>query len=122
MIKKIKRIWGTEEIIINNERYCAKFLNINRGYQSSLHSHKIKDETLCVLEGRIKVRIGIDEIKYIVEKGNKVRIYCDQEHQFLALSETAKVLEISTHEFDEDTYILENEKELSEKEKRDNLG
>src|SRR4051812_37450647 len=39
------KIWGREIWITNTALYCGKHLLLNKGYQCSLHYHKIKDET-----------------------------------------------------------------------------
>jgi len=51
MIKKVKKIWGSEEWLVNNELYCCKILNLKKGYRCSIHYHKDKDETFYVLKG-----------------------------------------------------------------------
>lgn len=96
-----KKFWGSEEWIVNNENYCGKFLNLTRGYQCSLHYHKKKDETFHILEG--KVLMEVDGLAKIMIKDESVRILPNQKHRFTGI-EDSRMLEISTHHEEEDSY------------------
>ena len=50
----IKKGWGAELIIENNEMYCGKILVFNKGCKFSMHYHMNKDETWYVEEGEFK--------------------------------------------------------------------
>ena len=139
MINFVKKNWGNEEWLVNSEKYCAKFLNLVRGFQCSVHYHIIKDETFYVLEGAIKLHvvdlrkyIGIaepilsqDEEEYLVAqiaskkaevikglevvelvKGEQYRLKPFMAHKFTALTENAKILEVSTTYYETDSYRL----------------
>ena len=56
----VSKRWGHEEWLINNDKYCAKFLWILPGYQCSLHYHPIKKESFCCLDGLVRVEYYID--------------------------------------------------------------
>ncbi len=47
-----KKVWGREEWLVNTDKYCGKFLNVDKGYRSSIHHHRNKDETFYLLEGK----------------------------------------------------------------------
>ena len=55
MAEWVAKGWGGEEILVNNDLYCAKNLYVMKGLQCSLHYHKIKDETFFVQKGKIKL-------------------------------------------------------------------
>jgi D-lyxose ketol-isomerase len=57
MIKHVKKVWGSEDWLVLNEKYCAKFLNINQGYECSVHYHAYKDETFYVLGGALELYV-----------------------------------------------------------------
>ena len=57
MINKIKKVWGSEDWLVLNEKYCAKFLNLNHKYQCSVHYHARKDETFYVLAGEVELYV-----------------------------------------------------------------
>ncbi len=111
MLKKVKKLWGSEEWLVNNEKYCAKFLNLEKGFKCSLHSHKKKDETFYVLEGRVLIE-GEGNTTTILYKNGSIRIKPGEVHRFYALTERAKILEVSTHHDDEDSYRLEKSRKI----------
>ena len=95
-MEEIKKAWGHEVCIVNNEKYCGKILSLNRGFQSSLHHHKIKDETFYISKGKVLVEL-------VLEKGDSVRILPNTQHRFNGL-EDSEIIEFSTQHFDEDSY------------------
>lgn len=64
MIEHVKKVWGSEDWLVNNDKYCTKFLNLNRGYECSVHYHVKKDETFYVLCG--EVELFVVDLKKIV--------------------------------------------------------
>lgn len=54
-IEVISKIWGFEKRIIHNDKYCGKLLYIVKGKHTSLHYHKVKDETFFVHSGKVHV-------------------------------------------------------------------
>jgi cytidyltransferase-like protein len=97
------KIWGSEEWIVNSELYCGKILNVNKGHNCSYHFHKIKDETFCILSGTVVM--NIEGETYIMGTGDIVHLAPYTKHTFKAL-ENARILEISTQHFEEDSYRL----------------
>ena len=104
MLKRVNKVWGFEEILVNNEKYCAKFLNLKKGYQCSMHYHRLKDETFYVLEGT--VRLELEGSTFIMYEGEQKRVYPYNKHRFTSLTKTAKILEVSTTHYDSDSYRL----------------
>ena len=119
MIKFVKKLWGSEEWLVNTEMYCAKYLNLLKGFQCSLHYHRIKDETFYVMFGEVEVEIAISlgdskdvasqsmtmPIRY--KQGESIRVKPRVIHRFKALTDTVKLLEVSTHHEDKDSYRIE---------------
>src|SRR3989344_6588214 len=101
MIKKVKKVWGSEEWIVNNEKYCGKILNLNKGYRSSLHFHKKKHETFYILDG--KIILELENISKLMKAGEVHNISPGEKHRFTPL-ENSKLIEFSTHHEDSDTY------------------
>lgn len=129
MLKFVEKVWGYEEWLVNNDTYCAKHLVLKRGYQCSLHYHKIKDETFYILEGEVileltrpsKIEAKTDEpvkIEYepirqlILKKGSQIRIHPLDVHRFKANTEFAKILEVSTTHMDADSYRIEKSRKI----------
>lgn len=54
-IKFVSKGWGFEKIICNSQKYCGKLLYIAKGRRTSLHYHKLKDETFYIQSGKVKI-------------------------------------------------------------------
>ena len=104
MLKKVDKVWGNELWLINNEKYCAKFLDLKKGYQCSAHYHRLKDETFYCLKG--KVRLELEDRVMVLREGDQVRVYPYNMHRFTSLTRTSKILEVSTTHRDSDSYRL----------------
>ncbi|MEQ1848248.1 MAG: cupin domain-containing protein, partial [Nitrospira sp.] len=102
-MKKVKKIWGDEEWIVNNNLYCGKILNLKKDYFCSFHFHKIKDETFFVLSGKVELKKGKKIM--ILNPGDSVRIKPLDKHSFLGLKKS-KIIEFSTEHFETDSYRL----------------
>jgi len=104
-----QRKWGSAIIIENNELYCGKILKIKKGYRMSLQYHKLKDETLYVLTGKILVEYQRGEMAFVgtLCPGEKVRIKSGEIHRVTGLTD-ADIMEISTHSEDSDSYHIED--------------
>ena len=98
-----EKIWGSEEWIVNNEKYCGKILNVDKGYKCSYHYHKLKDETFYILKGFVEMTIE-GETSLMVT-GDTLRLEPNTKHTFCALKDS-KILEISTQHFEDDSYRL----------------
>ncbi len=116
MTERVEKLWGHEEILVNTELYCAKHLIVEPGFQCSFHYHRIKDETFLVLDGTISLEVqkkGEDKIEnYILQRDDFMRIYPGDIHRFSSLGDTAIILEVSTHDDNEDSYRLENSRKI----------
>ncbi len=106
-MKIVRKEWGEEHWIVNRE-YCGKKLLLRKGYRSSLHSHRVKDETFYMMEGRLELEIGTDpenlEVR-VLEPGDVVHLPPGTWHRFTGI-EDAWFMEFSTHHDDADTIRL----------------
>lgn len=57
----IEKPWGKEEIVEINDRYMMKKLTMWEGHRCSLQYHNIKQETIYVLSGKLKIVSGHDQ-------------------------------------------------------------
>lgn len=100
-IKVVGKAWGKELWLVNNEKYCAKYLIVKPGWQCSLHKHVIKDETFLVIRGECDLELEgkSQHLKFWESQ----RIQPGQWHRFSNPSEKAIViLEMSTTHSDFD--------------------
>jgi len=107
-LKEVPKVWGREVWIVNCDKYCSKFLHLNKDARSSLHMHPTKQETFLALEGQVSLTIeGRD---YMLNPFSRPKtIYPGQKHSFWGIT-AAKILEISTHHSEEDTVRFTNSK------------
>jgi rfaE bifunctional protein kinase chain/domain len=107
----VPKVWGYEQWIQNNEKYCCKILGLNKGYQCSLHYHKNKDETFIVTSGHVRMELG-GEVTHL-RPGSFVRVPPNTPHRFAGI-EDSLIMEVSTHHEDSDSYRIEESRKMDE--------
>lgn len=80
----VKRPWGEYQVLEKTSEYWLKKLFINKGEQSSLQSHKNRDEIWIVLHGRIKAQKG--EVSFILNEGEFLKIGKEEKHRIYGLT------------------------------------
>ena len=106
----VKKSWGSEEWIVNNDEYCGKLLFINNGKRCSYHYHVLKKETFYCQRGKVQIKYSLHDD---VEKAECVYLHVGESfevprglrHQMIAL-ENSTLVEFSTQHFDEDSYRI----------------
>lgn len=111
--------WGYQMKIVNEPEYCGKFLVLENSKSGSLHYHKKKKETFIVLEGRVMIGYKIPSDYYEPEDdphtvaitseygpGSKITFVQRQAHVMWAKEYPTVILEVSTHDDDNDTYRI----------------
>lgn len=108
----VEKVWGSEEWIVNNEKYCGKLLRIKKNHNTSWHFHKMKDEVMYVHSGSVKIIYGHEtdinnclNKEVFLCKGESFHIPTQLIHKICALEET-ELFEFSTQHFDSDSYRL----------------
>jgi D-lyxose ketol-isomerase len=119
----VSKAWGIEEVLVNNELYCAKFLYIRQGFQCSLHYHDYKTESFIGFD-------GLTCVEYYPNNGPKLLTVLSgtrrdrldlpphTPHRFWSLKGDSVILEISSHHSDEDVTRLELSRQIGAKEKK----
>lgn len=116
--KTVDKVWGQEIWLVNNERYCAKLLHINAGWQCSLHMHPVKKETFIVLDGGIGLQLGptVDcgiQPQIHMVAGESHTLEPGTYHRFWSYTDQpAVILEISSTHSDDDVVRLEESRAL----------
>lgn len=106
----VPKVWGYEKWLENNDKYCSKLLSLNKGYQCSLHYHKVKDEMFLVTKGHVRLELG-DEVIHLRD-GNFIRIPPGTKHRFTGI-EDSLIMEVSTHHDEGDSCRLEESKRVA---------
>jgi mannose-6-phosphate isomerase-like protein (cupin superfamily) len=101
-ITQIPKPWGYELIFAHTERYVGKILHINKGETLSLQYHEMKEETLYVVDGELRLTIEHDgdRRELMLRKGEAFHIPPRLIHRMEAVVDT-DVAEVSTTELDD---------------------
>ena len=107
--RRVEKPWGHELIFAHTARYVGKILHIEKGRRLSRQYHRVKDESLTVLEGVLGLEIGAgpDVERRIVRPGESFHVPPGTVHRFVAV-ETCDLVEVSTPELD-DVVRIEDE-------------
>ena len=106
----VKKGWGHEKWIVNNEEYCGKLLYLVKGKRCSWHYHILKDEVFYIQSGKVLVKYSdgdsiSDSKETILNKGDSFHVYRGLRHQMVAI-EDSEIFEFSTQHFDSDSHRL----------------
>ena len=101
--RRVDKPWGHELIWAHTDRYVGKLLVIEAGKRLSLQRHEVKDESVLVHSGRLRLFLEDDEgtvRAHDLEAGESRRIATGRVHRFEAL-ERCELIEVSTPELDD---------------------
>lgn len=96
----VNKPWGHELIWAKSDRYVGKILHVKIGEALSLQYHRVKDETIMVLSGRLRFEFFAEGEEPRVRElgpGEPFHIAPGLRHRMLAIEDT-DVLEVSTPE------------------------
>ena len=99
----VKKPWGYQKIWAHTDKYVGKVLHINSGHRLSEQFHRVKDETIYVLSGELRLELdGGTDILYLGE-GESYRVSPGRVHRFVAPEDQPDVvlMEVSTPELDD---------------------
>ena len=101
-IQHVPKPWGYELIWAKSGRYVGKILHVNQGESLSLQYHEIKEETLFVVSGELKLTIEFDGDRRIIplRTGEAFHVPPRLIHRMEAVIDT-DVAEVSTTELDD---------------------
>jgi mannose-6-phosphate isomerase len=114
---RVEKPWGYELIWAKTERYVGKILHLRKGESLSFQYHRVKEETIRVLAGRLRFESatghGVHDLR-VLAPGDGAHIPPGLRHRMEAI-EDCEVLEVSTPELDdvvrlEDRYGRADEK------------
>lgn len=101
-IHRVQKPWGHELIFAKTPRYVGKILHIKQGESLSLQYHNVKEETLFVVRGELKLTIESDGDRRVLplREGESFHIPPRLIHRMEAVVDT-DVAEVSTPELDD---------------------
>jgi len=101
--RRVEKPWGHELIWAHTDRYVGKILVIETGHRLSLQRHEIKDETILVRGGRLRLYLeGDDGVVHSEElgPGEHRHVPTGRIHRYEAI-ERCELIEVSTPELDD---------------------
>jgi mannose-6-phosphate isomerase-like protein (cupin superfamily) len=101
--RRVDKPWGHELIWAHTDRYVGKVLVIEAGKRLSLQRHLVKDESILVSAGRMRLHLEDDEGTVVVEElgpGDHRRVETGRIHRYEAIERTT-LIEVSTPELDD---------------------
>lgn len=101
-MRVVDKPWGHEEIWAESSRYAGKFLVIRHGELLSRQYHRVKEETICVLAGTLRLELGAgpDEVLRL-QPGETYHVTPGTIHRFCAPEGDVRLVEVSTPELDD---------------------
>jgi mannose-6-phosphate isomerase-like protein (cupin superfamily) len=101
--RRVDKPWGHELIWAQTDRYVGKILVIEAGRRLSLQRHQVKDESIYVASGRLRLTLEDDEGTVCVDEigpGDFRRVPTGRIHRYEAI-ERCELIEVSTPELDD---------------------
>lgn len=101
--RRVDKPWGHELIWAHTEAYVGKILVIEAGRRLSLQKHEIKDESILVRAGRLRLYLEDDAGVVQVEElgpGEHRHVRTGRIHRYEAI-ERCELIEVSTPELDD---------------------
>lgn len=101
--RRTDKPWGCELLWAFGERYAAKMLHIETGRRLSLQYHRVKDETLFVLCGRLVLELEDSDgrmARHVGTAGQVFHVPAGRKHR-LSAEAACLVVEASTPELDD---------------------
>ena len=90
--------WGSEFIWAATDKYVGKILYIRAGRRLSMQYHKVKDETVMLINGQAMIETIAGE--YPLSKHSPLHIPPGATHRIRAITDS-EILEVSTSELDD---------------------
>ena len=101
--RRVDKPWGHELIWAHTEQYVGKVLVIEAGQRLSLQRHLIKDESILVTSGRLRLYLEDDDGVVQTEElvaGDHRHVPTGRIHRYEAIERT-ELMEVSTPELDD---------------------
>lgn len=105
MTRFVEKPWGAEEVFAETDRYVGKILTVRAGHELSLQYHRMKDETMRVLDGICELHLRPDgeagtEVRLVMEAGDFRHIPPGMVHRLVAVTDV-RLVEVSTPELED---------------------
>jgi quercetin dioxygenase-like cupin family protein len=101
-MRRVDKPWGHELIWAKTDRYVGKLLHIHAGGRLSRQYHRVKDETLLMVEGEMDLEIGpVGSLELRrMRRGDVFHVAPGTIHRMIAITDV-DLVEVSTPELDD---------------------
>jgi mannose-6-phosphate isomerase-like protein (cupin superfamily) len=96
--RRVDKPWGYELIWAESDLYVGKILHVNAGEALSVQMHRVKDETLHLLNGEVQLFVGPSPEELVdvrLTQGESCRVVPQTVHKIVAITDS-DILEAST--------------------------
>lgn len=101
-MRRVEKPWGYEDIWAESKSYAGKFMYIKPGHRMSLQYHKVKEETIYVQDGTLRIWHSEKEGDFTdMNPGEVYHVLPNVVHRFGAVNNPVYLIEISTAELDD---------------------
>ena len=104
-VQTTQKPWGKEELWAKTEKYLGKILHVKAGNRLSKQYHEVKEETIFVLQGTLKLEVWDSETDsgkvHDLVIGESFHIPPRTIHRFGATTEDVALVEVSSPEIDD---------------------
>jgi len=101
--RRVEKPWGHELIWAHTDRYVGKVLVIEAGARLSLQRHRVKDESILVTSGRLRLTLEDEAGTLRVDElgpGEHRHVPTGRIHRYEGIERT-ELVEVSTPELDD---------------------
>lgn len=101
--RRVEKPWGHELIWAHTPQYVGKILVIEAGKRLSLQKHEIKDESILVMSGRLRLHLEDEDGEVRTRElgpGEHRHVATGKVHRYEAIERT-ELIEVSTPELDD---------------------
>jgi mannose-6-phosphate isomerase len=101
--RRVDKPWGHELIWAHTGAYVGKVIVIEAGKRLSLQKHRVKDESILVLSGKLRLWLEGDDGQIRTEEvgpGESRHVPTGRIHRFEAI-DRVELIEVSTPELDD---------------------
>jgi mannose-6-phosphate isomerase len=101
--RRVDKPWGHEMIWAHTDKYVGKLLVIEAGRRLSLQRHEIKDESILVVSGRLRLWLEDDDGEVRTRElgpGEACHVATGRTHRYEAI-DRCELMEVSTPELDD---------------------
>jgi len=101
--KIVVKPWGSERIFAANRRYAGKLISIRAGETLSFQYHRLKEETIHVLEGILGLETEVEgeRVSLLLEPGETFHVTPGTRHRMFANGGDVLIVEVSSPELDD---------------------